>query len=296
MMEARDRMMKQMMDARNRAGAWGAPGMAFNPFGRSDRSRLGAIVESPSATLVEQLDLPKKQGLVIEDVQADSAAGKAGLKPHDILLELNGKAVSSDVSEFIRMLDDIKADKAVDAVVLRKGKRETIKGLTLPEAKKDNVGGFFPGGFPPGGVGGAGFAGGGGFGGVGGGGFVPPGGFPGGGGGIGLPGGFPGMPGMPGGAGGIGIGGMGGFGGKGVMTTTFRANDRFTTRHQEGSLVITVTGKVADGKATTSEILVQDGNESHKYESVDKVPERYRDKVKNLVDMTEKSNIKIEIK
>ena len=80
------------------------------------------------------------------------------------------------------------------------------------------------------------------------------------------------------------------------MTTTFRSNDRFTTRHQEGSLIITVTGKVADGKAKVGEISVQDGVESHKYESMDKVSDKYQDKVKNLVEMSEKGAVKIEIK
>ena len=80
------------------------------------------------------------------------------------------------------------------------------------------------------------------------------------------------------------------------MTTTFRTNDHFTTRHQEGSLVITLTGKVADGKAAVNEISVQDGGESHTYESVDKVPEKYRDKVKNLVEMSEKGSVKVEVK
>jgi len=53
---------------------------------------------------------------------------------------------------------------------------------------------------------------------------------------------------------------------------------------------------VTDGKAKTSEIQVQDGNKTEKYESVDKVPEAYRDKVKNLVDMSEKSKVKIDVK
>jgi hypothetical protein len=80
------------------------------------------------------------------------------------------------------------------------------------------------------------------------------------------------------------------------MTTMFRTKDSFTTRHQEGSLIITVTGKVADGKTKLGEIQVQDGQVAHKYESVDKVPDQYQDKVKNLVEMSEKSSLKIEVK
>jgi hypothetical protein len=80
------------------------------------------------------------------------------------------------------------------------------------------------------------------------------------------------------------------------MTTVTRTNDRFTTRHQEGSLIITVTGSVADGKAKTNQIHVQDGQVAHDYENVDKVPDQYKDKVKNLVEMSEKGSVKIEIK
>src|SRR5207248_3003855 len=98
------------------------------------------------------------------------------------------------------------------------------------------------------------------------------------------------------GFGGGGIAGMGMGGPNTVMTTVTRTNDHFTTRHQEGSLVITVTGSVSDGKSKTNKIHVQDGRESHDYESLDKVPDQYKDKVKNLVDMSEKGSVRIEIK
>jgi beta-lactamase regulating signal transducer with metallopeptidase domain len=261
------KMMQQMMQrVRQQLPPGGLPNMPGMPgFGdRRADARLGARVETPSATLIEQMDLPKDQGLVLREVSSDSAADKAGLKAHDILLELNGKPVPSRVEGLTRLMADIKPDAAVEAVVLRKGKKETIKGLKLPEAKAP----AFPG---------------------------VPGGLP------GLPGapgaGFPGLPGAPGGAGGNGVfvpppGG----GAVGVMTTLFRNQDRFTLRHQEGSLVITLTGKAADGKAKVSTIHVQDGRESNKYESVDKVPEQYRDKVKNLMEMSEKSSARIELK
>jgi hypothetical protein len=239
-------------------GLGGLPGMT-DTARRRDNARLGAIVDKPSATLAEQLDLPKGQGIVVEEVMADSAAAKAGIKSHDILLEINGKDVPADARDFAKMLDDIKPNKAVDVVVLRKGKRVTVKGLSLPEAKEERGRerpelprlGDLPGGIGDirGRLGGAG---------------------------------LPGLPGMP--------------GGKGVMTTIFRNDDRYTARHQEGSLIITVTGTVADGKAKVSDIRVQDGRESNKYESVDKVPERYRDKVKSLVEMSGKGAVNIEFK
>jgi beta-lactamase regulating signal transducer with metallopeptidase domain len=245
-----------------------APALAMVPPGmggwapRRD-ARLGARLESPSATLAEQLDLPKGQGLVLREVTKDSAADKAGLKPHDILLELNGKPVPDRLDGLAKLMRDIKADEKVDAVVLRKGKKETIKDLALPEAKAAAPGLGLP--------------------------FAPPGGFP----PAINPPPLPNVPALPAIPGVAAI--MAGAGGQGMMMTMFRTKDRFTTRHQEGSLVITLTGKVSDGKAKVAEIHVQDARESNQYESADKVPEPYRDKVKNLIEMTEKGP-KIDVK
>jgi beta-lactamase regulating signal transducer with metallopeptidase domain len=232
--------------------------------GHMPEPRLGVRVMKPSATLADQLDLPRDQGLVIEEVSPNSPAEKAGLKPHDILLEFNGKAVPSNVEELVKQLGQIKSGTAVEAIVLRKGKKETLKGIKLVEdgaaAANPNLG-FFPPAKA-----------------------------------LTLKGFVPGAANLD--LGNFGLGNMVGLGGvaNGVLTTTFRGNDRFTTRHQEGSLVITITGKVADGKAAATEIRVQDGAESHRYESLDKVPDRYRDKVKNLIEMSEKSGVKVEIK
>ncbi|HEV3446260.1 MAG TPA: hypothetical protein VG099_16575, partial [Gemmataceae bacterium] len=51
-----------------------------------------------------------------------------------------------------------------------------------------------------------------------------------------------------------------------------------------------------DGKSKVSQVQIQDGNQTDKYESVDKVPEQYRDKVKNLIESNDKSNTRIELR
>ena len=89
---------------------------------------------------------------------------------------------------------------------------------------------------------------------------------------------------------------FGPFNGQGVLTTTFRGNDRFVTRHQEGSLVITLTGTLAGGKPSVSAIHVRDGGETNTYAGLDKVPELYRDKVKGLIEITEKGSGRLEVK
>jgi hypothetical protein len=200
---------------------------------------------------------------VLEEVSEGSAAAKAGLKPHDILLEIDGKAVSSNIDDFSRSLEKIKENTSVDAVVLRRGKNETLKGLKLPKAES----GAFARAAP----------------------FQPP-----------L---LPMLPVAPmpfaqplAPAGVAPAEELPPLGGNGVITTLVRDNDRFVARHQEGSLIITLTGKASGGKATVEEVRVQDGRESDKYASPDKVPEAYRTKVKNLVELIEKSQSRIEVK
>ena len=98
-------------------------------------ARLGARLREPSAAMADQLDLPKDQGQVLEEVGPNSPAAKAGLKEHDVLLEVNGQAVPRKRDELEKVLSGVAADKSVDAVVMRKGKKETLKGLKLPQAK-----------------------------------------------------------------------------------------------------------------------------------------------------------------
>jgi membrane-associated protease RseP (regulator of RpoE activity) len=124
-------------------GGFANAGMRFGAFGGN---RLGAALTRPSDVLVEQLDLPKDQGLILNRVMPNSAAAKAGLKNNDILLELGGKKVSSQPGEFMKALNEYKTGDKVDAVVLRKGKKETVKNVTLPEVPKNAFPGFD--GFP----------------------------------------------------------------------------------------------------------------------------------------------------
>ncbi len=265
-MERSRKQREQMLEMmRRNQNGFGGPVFAAPAFPGAARrlppeGRLGIQVSAPSPTLVDQLDLPKGQGVVVEEVVPESAAAKAGIKPHDVLLEINGQAVPDQPDKLAKAVHELPAKKALEAVVLRKGKKETVKGLTLPEPRAAAP-------------------------------ELPANNFP-----------FPVMPGLevprvdvqvPVFNGANAFAGPGGAGN--VMTTTFRSRDRFTTRHQEGSLVITVTGKVADGKSQVTEIRVQDGNESHRYESVDKVPAEYRDKVKSLVESTNRTNARIDV-
>jgi hypothetical protein len=212
-------------------------------------ARLGIQVEKPGDALADQLNLPSGRGLLIVNVLPDSPAAKGGIKANDVLLELAGKAVSNDPMELVKMIEGIKTNNPVDLLVLRKGKRETVKGVALRDALAASAGKRAIAVNVP------------------------------------LP--APGVA-FQGAMGGARAAG----GGDAVMTTTFRTGDRFTTRYQEGTLIITVVG---EGNQVR-EITVQDGAVTNKYDRVESVPGRYRDKVNHLVETSTRGSVRIERK
>lgn len=257
-MEAMQEQMKALQGRRGVViGANGPIGGRFgNPFGAGASSgRLGIRVERPSDVLASQLDLPNGQGLVCTDVPADSPAGKAGIKPNDILLEVAGKPVSNNQDEFVKALKDVKPDTAVDIVVLRKGKKETVKGAKLPEAKEPVIQDPFNN-FPgvrlvP----------------------APP---------IVLPrvGATPAIDGdiLPRGRG-IGV-----VAGPGETVRVEKVNDAFTVFYSKNGIKVTVTGsKEGDGDAKAESIEIEDDGKTIKAESVDKLPKEYQELAKSAL-------------
>lgn len=97
--------------------------------------RLGIEIEVLSAALIEQLDLPKGQGILVTAVLKDSLANQVGLKPNDVIVELGGKPVPNDAETLPKISAAMKADVPFDIVVVRKGKKETIQGVKFPAAK-----------------------------------------------------------------------------------------------------------------------------------------------------------------
>jgi beta-lactamase regulating signal transducer with metallopeptidase domain len=223
--------------------------------------RLGVRVEKPSDVLASQLDLPNGQGLVCVDVPADSTAGKIGIKPHDILLEVAGKPVSNDVQRFVTALKDIKPDTAIDIVVLRKGKKETIKGAKLPEAKEvadapNPFGGIpnleaipVPLDLPPAPR-------------------VP---------GVSRVPAPPVIPVPPG-------RGIGAVAGPGETVRVEQVNDAFTLFYSKNGVKVTITGsKEANNPAKAESIEVDDNGKTTKAESIDKLPKEYQDLAKSAM-------------
>lgn len=97
-----------------------------------DRGYLGVQLNPElSEALADQLGLPTGQGILLAGVVANSPAAKAGLKKNDVVVKIAGKDVPRDVQTFVKLVAGLNPKKAVDVMIIRKGKRKTIRGIKL---------------------------------------------------------------------------------------------------------------------------------------------------------------------
>jgi len=101
------------------------PAPAPAPSGKE----FGVRIESVGETLRDQLSLKEGEGVLVGDVKPGSVAEKSGLKQHDIILKLDGKA-AGDKWEFRKELLKSLDKPEFDVEILRGGKRETLKAKT----------------------------------------------------------------------------------------------------------------------------------------------------------------------
>lgn len=88
-------------------------------------SQIGVSVRDVDGEDAKRLKLANVGGVLIDDVQADSPASKAGIKEGDVVVEFDGERVRS-VRQFTRLVQETPADRQVSAIVMRDGQRVTL--------------------------------------------------------------------------------------------------------------------------------------------------------------------------
>ena len=107
----------------------------FEFFGRG--AQIGVSVHDAD-------DESRKSGggaVIVDDVQADSPAAKAGIKVGDALAEFDGERVRS-VRQFTRLVQETPVGRTVQAVLARNGQRVTVS-VTPERASNVVLGGNF---------------------------------------------------------------------------------------------------------------------------------------------------------
>ena len=102
---------------------------------RGAGSSIGVSVRDTTAEEAQKAKLESPAGVMIESVNADSPASRAGFQAGDIVLEFDGERVRS-VRQFTRLVQETPPRRSVNAVVLRGGSRQTLR------VEPETAGGF----------------------------------------------------------------------------------------------------------------------------------------------------------
>ena len=88
---------------------------------------MGIIIQDMTHDLAEAFDIDKQQrGVLIAQVQSESAAEKAGLLPGDIVISVDGKAVETS-AQLRNEIGRRRIDESLMLTVLRDGKSKVVK-------------------------------------------------------------------------------------------------------------------------------------------------------------------------
>src|SRR3954462_15560028 len=93
--------------------------------GKVIRGRIGVSVTAVPREGYEELGLRSRTGAVVSSVLPNSAAGKAGMEPGDVVVEYNGRPVPNR-DELVKMVVATKPGTTVPVKVLREKKEKTL--------------------------------------------------------------------------------------------------------------------------------------------------------------------------
>lgn len=91
-----------------------------------NKVKLGVVYIPLNSELVKSLGIQSSDGVIVQNVMPNSSADKAGIKPMDIILTVNGKKVESTVTSLATALSSTEVGQKVDFGLIRNGKEEHI--------------------------------------------------------------------------------------------------------------------------------------------------------------------------
>jgi membrane-associated protease RseP (regulator of RpoE activity) len=84
-----------------------------------------AVPEPLVSHLGANMPILQNGGILVRQIEADSAAAQAGLRQYDILLSCNGRQIK-DAEQFAGLIRTAKADRKVELLLIRGGKEMTL--------------------------------------------------------------------------------------------------------------------------------------------------------------------------
>ena len=104
----------------------------YSTFAFWHGARLGVSVKDMTAAEAER---QKVSGVLVEDVEPNSAAEKSGIKKGDLIVEFDGEHVRS-VRQLLRLVREAPAGRPIRLALLRDGARTEVS-VTLDAPRRD---------------------------------------------------------------------------------------------------------------------------------------------------------------
>lgn len=97
-------------------------------FGETRRGWLGVRIQSVDDTIAESLGLGTARGALVAGVDDKGPSKAAGIEPGDVIVTFDGKPIKES-RDLPRIVGQTAVGKAVDVVVMRKGKEKPFASL-----------------------------------------------------------------------------------------------------------------------------------------------------------------------
>jgi serine protease Do len=119
-------------------------------FGKVERGRLGVVIQGVNPDLAQSFGMDRPRGALIASVEPGSPADKAGLKPGDVVLAVNGASIDES-GDLPRVIGDMRPgararmqiwrDRKERALVATLGSLEPAPAAVDPRGRGENAGG-----------------------------------------------------------------------------------------------------------------------------------------------------------
>ena len=100
--------------------------VALKTEGEVTRGWLGVAIQDLNGDMAEYYEVENKKGVFVMDVFEGDPADKAGIKPKDIILEVNGQKIKTS-RRLTSMIAGIPVGETAKIKILRDGKEKTVK-------------------------------------------------------------------------------------------------------------------------------------------------------------------------
>jgi serine protease Do len=93
------------------------------PGGQQVEKNLGLVVQEISPEMQRRLGIQDSQGVIITNVESGSIAEEAGLRPGDVILEINKRQIKN-LDDYRKAIDSVKSGQT--ALLLVKRDKNTL--------------------------------------------------------------------------------------------------------------------------------------------------------------------------